>query len=307
MNADIDVRNLTKRYGALTAVDNISFSIQAGEIFGLLGPNGAGKTTTVEMIEGLRKPDSGTISIAGIDALAYPEKIKQIIGVQLQTTSIYNKIRVWEAIDLFGSYYKKSIPSQDILETVSLNDKKNAYYATLSGGQKQRVALALALVNDPQILFLDEPTTGLDPQARRNVWEIIENLKNKSKTIILTTHYMEEAEKLCNRIAIIDMGKIIATDTPENLILSSGLESSIEFECDEHDFERLSSGLGSSGRVVKLDNGRCAIFTKDNAASLRELTSFTTENNISIKNINTKSATLEDVFLSMTGRKLREK
>ncbi len=306
MAVDIEVKNLTKRYGTLTAVDNISFSISSGEIFGLLGPNGAGKTTTVEMIEGLRKPDSGTISIAGIDALAYPEKIKQIIGVQLQATSIYNKIRVKEAIDLFGSYYEKSIPSEDMLKTVSLNDKKNAYYSTLSGGQKQRVALALALVNDPQILFLDEPTTGLDPQARRNVWGIIENLKSKSKTIILTTHYMEEAERLCDRIAIIDMGRIIATDSPENLILGSGLESSIEFECDESDFEKLSGGLSSAGRVVRLDNGRCAIYAKDNAVILKELTSFTTKNNISIKNINTRSATLEDVFLSMTGKKLRQ-
>jgi len=151
LSIDIEVKNLTKKYGTLTAVDNINFSIASGEIFGLLGPNGAGKTTTVEMIEGLRKPGSGTISIAGIDALANPEKIKQIIGVQLQTTSIYNKIRVKEAIDLFGSYYEKSISSEDILETVSLNDKKNAYYTTLSGGQKQRVALALALVNDPQL------------------------------------------------------------------------------------------------------------------------------------------------------------
>ncbi|MBU4292573.1 MAG: ABC transporter ATP-binding protein [Actinobacteria bacterium] len=306
MSVDIEVKNLTKKYGTLTAVDNISFSIKNGEIFGLLGPNGAGKTTTVEMIEGLRKPDGGTISITGIDALARPEKIKEIIGVQLQSTSIYNKIRVKEAIDLFGSYYKKSIPSDKILDIVSLNDKKNAYYATLSGGQKQRLALALALVNDPQVLFLDEPTTGLDPQARRNVWGIIENLKKESKTIILTTHYMEEAEKLCSRVAIIDMGKIIATDTPENLIISSGLESSIEFECDEFDFEKLFNGLSSVGKVVKLDNGRCAIYAKNNAATLKELTDFTTENNINIKNINTKSATLEDVFLSMTGRKLRE-
>ena len=204
MDTVVEVKGLTKRYGDLVAVGEVSFEIEKGEIFGLLGPNGAGKTTTVEMIEGLRKPDSGTIKVCGIDVAKGMDKVKEIIGVQLQTTTIYDKIRVGEVIALFGSYYQKSLPTDEILGEVSLNDKKDSFVEALSGGQNQRLAMALALVNDPEILFLDEPTTGLDPQARRNVWDIIERLKGRGKTIILTTHYMEEVERLCHRVGIIE-------------------------------------------------------------------------------------------------------
>jgi ABC-2 type transport system ATP-binding protein len=197
MDALVEVKGLTKRYGDLVAVDEVSFGLKRGEIFGLLGPNGAGKTTTVEMIEGLRKPDSGTIKVCGIDVAKGMDKVNEIIGVQLQATTMYDKIRVGEAIDLFGGYYRKSLPTDEILGEVSLNDKKGSFVEALSGGQNQRLAVALALVNDPEILFLDEPTTGLDPQARRNIWDIIERLGGRRKTIILTTHYMEEAERLC--------------------------------------------------------------------------------------------------------------
>jgi len=306
MNIVVKVNNLTKKYGDLTAVNDISFSIEKGEIFGLLGPNGAGKTTTVEMMEGLRKPDSGSIEICGIDAINKPEKIKEIIGAQLQSTTIYDQIRVKEVIDLFGSYYKKSLPSTELLEEVSLTDKENAFYRTLSGGQKQRVAMALALVNDPEVLFLDEPTTGLDPQARRNVWSIIENLRKREKTIILTTHYMEEAEQLCKRVGIIDHGKIITLDTTGNLIANAGLESAIEFSSSKEDTEKIIKGLIGIGKITEQGNDKYILNTKESSKALKELTRFSDENNISMDNISVRKATLEDVFLLLTGRRLRE-
>jgi ABC-2 type transport system ATP-binding protein len=306
MDIVVKVDNLTKRYGDLTAVDGISFSIKKGEIFGLLGPNGAGKTTTVEMIEGLRKPDAGSIEVCGIDAQKNPENIKELIGAQLQSTTIYDQIRVKEVIDLFGSYYKKSIPSNEILEEVSLTDKKNAFYRTLSGGQKQRVAMGLALVNDPDVLFLDEPTTGLDPQARRNVWAVINNLRKRGKTIILTTHYMEEAEQLCQRVGIIDHGKIIALDTPTNLIIKSGLESAIEFSCLPESAEKIKQKFKGAGKISELGDNRYIISTRESSKTLKELTRFSDDNNINLENISVRKATLEDVFLLITGRSLRK-
>ncbi|MCJ7472474.1 MAG: ABC transporter ATP-binding protein [Actinobacteria bacterium] len=306
MSIVVKVDNLTKSYGDLTAVNNISFSIEQGEIFGLLGPNGAGKTTTVEMMEGLRKPDSGSIEICGIDAINKPGKIKEIIGAQLQSTTIYDQIRVKEVIDLFGSYYKKSLPSAELLEEVSLTDKENAFYRTLSGGQKQRVAMALAIVNDPEVLFLDEPTTGLDPQARRNVWSIISNLRKRGKTIILTTHYMEEAEQLCQRVGIIDHGKIIAIDTTGNLILNAGLESAIEFSSSKEDVEKIIKGIIGIGKITEQGNNSFILNTKESSKALKDLTRFSDENNISMDNISVRKATLEDVFLLLTGRRLRE-
>ena len=250
MNAVVEVKGLTKRYGDVIAVNEVSFDIEKGEIFGLLGPNGAGKTTTVELIEGLRKPDSGFIKVCGIDVSDGIDKVKELIGVQLQTTTLYDKIRIGEAIDLFGGYYQKSLPTAQILDGVSLSDKRDSFVEALSGGQRQRLALALALVNDPEILFLDEPTTGLDPQARRNVWDIVERLREQGKTIILTTHYMEEAERLCDRIGIMDQGKIIALDAPRDLIANQNLESAIELiqnmpniETPAFQFEKLRSLL----------------------------------------------------------------
>jgi ABC-2 type transport system ATP-binding protein len=247
----IQVDNLTKRYGSVTAVNEVSFSVERGEVFGILGPNGAGKTTTVEMIEGLRKPDSGSIKICGIDALKDAARIKQMIGVQLQATSIYDNISVKEAVDLFSSYYKKSVPTGKILEEVSLTDKASGRVSGLSGGQKQRLSLGLALVNDPEVLFLDEPTTGLDPQARHNIWSIVEKLRQRGKTVVMTTHYMEEAEHLCQRLAIIDAGKIITMGTPEEFINQAQLDTSIEFSAS-----RELNGLGNRiPGLHKIPNG----------------------------------------------------
>jgi len=214
----VQVHHLRKTYNSLVAVDDISFEVKEGEIFGILGPNGAGKTTTVEMIEGIRPIDSGKVKVLGIDARKNPQKLKEIIGVQLQEGSFHDLLTVWETLDLLSSFYKKSRDLKEVLALTGLEEKKKTLVSKLSGGQKQRLALAAALVCEPPILFLDEPTTGLDPQARHHTWGFINQIKKEGKTVILTTHYMEEAEKLCDRVAILDYGKIIALDTPGNLI-----------------------------------------------------------------------------------------
>jgi ABC-2 type transport system ATP-binding protein len=305
MGIAVEVKDLTKRYGALVAVNKVSFAIKEGEIFGLLGPNGAGKTTTLEMIEGLRKPDEGSIQVCGIDVTKRASDIKEIIGVQLQSTSVYDRIKVGEAIDLFGGYYRKSLPTAEILQEVSLNEKRDSFVQSLSGGQKQRLALALALVNDPQVIFLDEPTTGLDPQARRNIWEIIEGLSKKRKTIILNTHYMEEAERLCERVGIMDHGQIIALDTPANLISKQNMDSAVELTClggvGKEFFEKLP-------KVDKVSqNGQIFILhTREASSLLTEIVKLQEQNKLHLENITTRSATLEDVFLELTGRALRE-
>ena len=304
MDTVVEVKNLVKRYGNLVAVNDISFSVEKGEIFGFLGPNGAGKTTSVEMIEGLRKPDGGTITVYGYDTQKEKDRIKEIIGVQLQSTTIYDKIRIGEVVDLFGGYYQKTLPSTEILEMVSLNDKKDSFVQTLSGGQKQRVAMALALVNDPEVLFLDEPTTGLDPQARRNVWDIIEGLRGKGKTIILTTHYMEEAERLCDRVGIIDHGRIIALDTTRNLIAKQNLESAVEFTTSNGVSKEFFQKLHGVSKVTR-DGDGLILHTKESSRVLAELTRLSEENGFSLDNISVRRATLEDVFLALTGRKLR--
>jgi ABC-2 type transport system ATP-binding protein len=305
MSIAVEVKDLTKRYGDLVAVNKVSFTVGEGEIFGLLGPNGAGKTTTLEMIEGLRKPDGGSMKVSNIDVAKNSDKIKEIIGVQLQSTSIYDMIKVSEAIDLFGGYYRKSLPTAEILQEVSLNEKKDSFVQSLSGGQKQRLALALALVNDPKVIFLDEPTTALDPQARRNIWEIIEGLSKKGKTIILNTHYMEEAEQLCQRVGIMDHGQIIALDSPANLIAKQSMDSAVEFtslgEVSREFFEKLP-------KVDKVtQNGQTFIIhTRQASSVLIEIVQLQEQNKLHLGNITVRSATLEDVFLELTGRELRE-
>ncbi len=214
----LEVRNLTKRYGDLVAVDDISFDVQRQEIFGILGPNGAGKTTTLEMIETLRPIDSGSVVLNGIDVTQEPQKVKQVIGVQLQSSSFFDKLKLTELLVLFGELYGRRVDPLKLLDEVELRDKARAYVAELSGGQKQRFSIAAALVNDPVVLFLDEPTTGLDPQARRHLWGVIRRIRSEGKTIVITTHYMEEAEELCDRVAIMDHGKIIACAAPQTLV-----------------------------------------------------------------------------------------
>ncbi|MGP8079419.1 MAG: ABC transporter ATP-binding protein [Dehalococcoidales bacterium] len=304
-NTIIEVNNLEKKYGDVNAVNGVSFGVEQGEVFGILGPNGAGKTTTIEMIEGLRKPDGGSIKVCNIDALKEPQHIKELIGVQLQATSLYDNIRVKEALDLFGSYYQKSIPSAEIMEEVSLTGKKNSQVSKLSGGQKQRLSVGLALVNDPEVIFLDEPTTGLDPQARHNIWSIVEKLRERGKTVVMTTHYMEEAEQLCHHLAIIDQGKIIAMDTADNLINKADLATSIDFTTSK-ELDGLANKIPG---ICKVNHGsacKYSISTKAVSMILKDLTNLCYDNHIELKNISVRQATLEDVFLAMTGRKLRE-
>jgi ABC-2 type transport system ATP-binding protein len=304
-NAIIEVDLISKSYGKIKAVDQLSFTAFRGEIFGLLGPNGAGKTTTLEMIEGLRTPDSGRIYVNGHDVNKDLQKVKEIIGVQLQSTSLYNKIKVGEAIKLFGNYYKKRRSVDELLKLVSLEDKRNSYHQDLSGGQKQRLALAITLVNDPQIVFLDEPTTGLDPQARRNLWDIISKMKSEKKTIIITTHYMEEAEKLCNHIAIMDHGRILAQGTPYELIAQLKVSSCVEFSgngsFDADDLRSLSSvtKVVNKGTLMEL-------FSDDPQKALLSLMELSKSKKQEIKDLHIRKATLEDLFLDLTGRSLRE-
>ncbi|MGI2335995.1 MAG: ABC transporter ATP-binding protein [Dehalogenimonas sp.] len=300
------VRGLVKRYGSLTAVDGISFSVGEGEIFGLLGPNGAGKTTTIEMIESLRKPDAGSITVQGIDVVNDSRRLKEIIGVQLQSTALQDMLKVREVLELYGSYYQRAVPVQELLSEVSLDEKADDYIKNLSGGQKQRVALALALVNDPQVLFLDEPTTGLDPQARRNVWDWVNRYRGRGKTIMLTTHYMEEAETLCGRVGIIDHGRIIAIGTPAALIAEAGLEAAVDFNCPEDRIAALKPVLETSGKLVERGQGRYTVLTSQPSALLQELTREANSAGIVLSGLSVKEASLEDLFLKLTGRNLRE-
>ncbi|MGH1366859.1 MAG: ABC transporter ATP-binding protein [Calditrichia bacterium] len=306
MNSLLQLTNVFKHYGDIKAVDGVSFDVKRGEVFGLLGPNGAGKTSILEMIEGLRKPDSGSITIDGKDVQTALQEVKEIIGVQLQSTSLYNKIKVGEALDLYGSYYKKRLPTAKLLKLVSLEEKSNVYQTTLSGGQQQRLALALALVNDPQVVFLDEPTTGLDPQARRNLWDIIKRMTADGKTVLLTTHYMEEAEELCGRVAIMDHGKIIAQGKPSSLVENLGIDSSLVFTCDSAiDLENLQATVPGINRAQVVDN-MIELFSADAQLTLTGLLSFASKMNLTLNELHVRRPNLEDVFLQLTGRSLRE-
>ncbi len=214
----IEVQGLRKSYGSLVAVDGISFTVREKEIFGLLGPNGAGKTTTVEILEGLRRADAGEVLVAGVDVRKDPKAVKKLVGVQLQSSAFFSGLNLVELLDMFASLYGRTVNARELLKKVDLEEKANSTVDKLSGGQKQRFSIATALVNEPQVLFLDEPTTGLDPQARRNLWELAQTLRGEGRTIVLTTHYMEEAETLCDRVAIMDRGKILALDTPQTMV-----------------------------------------------------------------------------------------
>lgn len=308
MNA-ISVQGLIKDYSDLRAVDGISFDVERGEIFGMLGPNGAGKTTTIECIEGLRRPDGGTIRVLGLDPQRQGYELRERIGVQLQATSLYERIRVREALKLFASFYRARSPWADawqkLVEPLGLADKINSYYYALSGGQKQRLHIALALVHDPEIIFLDELTTGLDPQARRAMWQLIKEICNRGKTIFLTTHYMEEAEHLCDRVAILDRGRILALDSPSQLIASLGGENRILFtlqgSCAVDSFRKIPH----VSRVERIDS-QLALYSSESSKVLLELIKRADSNGWSLQDVHVQRATLEDVFLTLTGRALRE-
>ncbi|ANX10777.1 ABC transporter [Fictibacillus arsenicus] len=300
----IKVQGLVKRYGDFTAVDGSEFSVHKGEVFGLLGPNGAGKTTTLEMLVGLRKPDEGTAIVGGFDITRELDKVKEVIGVQLQSTTLFELLTVEEILHLYGSFYREHISIPDLIEDMLLTEKKKSRIKGMSGGQKQRLAIALALVHDPQIIFLDEPTTGLDPQARRTLWDIILRLKDRGKTVVLTTHYMDEAHVLCDRIAIMDQGKLIALDTPGELVKNLQSDSAVEFRFDEEadvvleEIEAVKQ-VGSQKDVHIL-------YTDDLQKTLTSLIATASEKELKLVDLQTRTATLEDVFIHMTGRRLRE-
>jgi ABC-2 type transport system ATP-binding protein len=299
----IEVKNLVKHYGTVHAVDGISFAIRQGEIFGMLGPNGAGKTTTIECIEGLRTHDEGSLQVLGLDPHkdAYP--LKERIGIQFQSAALPDRIKVWEALDLFSSFYQKKADWKTILKKMGLEEKKNDFVSKLSGGQKQRVFIGLALVNDPEVLFLDELTTGLDPQARRAMWDLVREIRDQGKTIYMTTHFMEEAERLCDRVAIVDHGKLVAMDTPQNLIESLGEDNRIVFEVSEKfDIEKLRAIAGVS-RVETMGE-RVIVYGKKEGLVGR-VVGFLEKTGVAFSNLHSEQPNLEDVFLKLTGTEIR--
>jgi len=305
----ISVQGLIKSYSHLRAVDGIDFEVEVGEIFGMLGPNGAGKTTTIECIEGLRKPDGGIIRVLGLDPQHRGYELRERIGVQLQATALYERIRVHEALTLFAKLYRKKSPWADdwgkLIGPLGLADKMNSYYYALSGGQKQRLHIALALVHDPEIVFLDELTTGLDPQARRAMWQLIQEIRNRGKTVFLTTHYMEEAEQLCDRVAILDQGRLLALGSPASLIARLGGENRILFTLEGASRIDCFQQIPHVSRVERIDS-RVALYSSESSKVLLELIKRADSSGWSLRDLHVQRATLEDVFLSLTGRALRE-
>jgi ABC-2 type transport system ATP-binding protein len=304
-NPILQVENLVKRYGDVEAVRGVSFSVEEGEVFGLLGPNGAGKTSTVEVMEGLRVPDGGRISVCGIDPQKNPTGLKHEIGATLQSTSLPDKLKVGEALRLFAGFYKRTRNPDDLLKRFGLEEKRNAFYNQLSGGQKQRLALAMALVNDPRVLFLDEPTAGLDPQVRREIYDIIEELKREKKTIVLTTHYIEEAEKLCDRVAIVDHGKVIATGTPRQLKERSGNTTRIEVRLAKPALNGVLKTLDGVVDVRQLADVYVLHCQKTAPAIVALVKHLEAENN-ELVSLEIATPSLEDVFIELTGRRLRD-
>jgi ABC-2 type transport system ATP-binding protein len=302
MDDIIIVDRLAKKYGDFTAVDEISFSVRRGEIFGILGPNGAGKTTTLEMVEGLKTITSGRVIVAGHDVAKETRMVKSLIGVQLQASSFFDGLNLVELIDTFASMYNRRVDARELLKSVDLLEKAGNKVDELSGGQKQRLSIAVALVNDPQVIFLDEPTTGLDPQARRNLWELIRSINNQGKTIVMTTHYLEEAEVLCDRIAIMDHAKIIAFDTTRNLIEDAGIAPRIIFQSDKELESRQLELLPGVQQVI-IEYPKYHLVTTSPQLTLPALFSIYGRE---VLELELKNPTLEDVFLKVTGHALRD-
>jgi len=301
----LEISGLTKRYGKLTAVDGISFAVPRGETFGLLGPNGAGKTTTLEIIEGLRSPDAGLITLLGKDAVKQRRAVQERIGVQLQSQTLWVELTVEETLKLFAAVFRNPVPIHPLMERFSLSEKRGELVRGLSGGQKQRLSVATALVNDPDIIFLDEPTTGLDPSARQSFWDLIRELQADGKTVIVTTHYMEEAEVLCDRVAIMDRGQIMALDTPRQLVRGLSFDSTVECGFPGAVLAETLEALPAV-RDVKSEDAAFVLFTDDVAATLAGLMEVRDDAGQRVKSLHVRTATLEDVFISHTGRRLRD-
>jgi ABC-2 type transport system ATP-binding protein len=301
----IGVTNLVKTYGSVKAVNQISFEVAQGEVFGMLGPNGAGKTTTVEIMEGLRTADSGSATVLGMDVSKDTRAVKERIGVQSQSPALFPGLKVREIINFFRSLYKKSVPTTQIIELAALQESRDVLFRNLSGGQQQRLSVALAFVNDPEIIFLDEPTTGLDPQARRAMWEVIETFQRAGKTVVLTTHYMEEAQRLCDRIAIMDYGQIIALDSPQRLIESNIKESAIQFKMKDYPGDQAMTGLPDVSKVVR-EGDDIIIYTSNIPSAISGLLAMASQRSTELSELSVRQATLEDVFLKLTGKRIRD-
>jgi ABC-2 type transport system ATP-binding protein len=305
----IEAIGLVKRYGDLTAVNNIDLTVFEGEIFGILGPNGAGKTTTLEMIEGMRKPDSGSITVAGIDVVAHPRQLRKVIGAQLQTTALFDYLNAAELIKLYCALYDvDDSPARidHLLGLVDLQEKRGAKVNELSGGQKQRLAITLALVNQPRVVFLDEPTTGLDPAARRALWSVVQGVRERGTTVVLTTHYMEEAEVLCDRIALVDRGRMIACDTTQALVRSLGMNATIKATIEEGSLSQSDLDAVASVTGASIESGRgrpeLTLTTTSAQQSMIGLLELARQHQVTLGDLRSNQANLEDVFLSLTGR-----
>jgi ABC-2 type transport system ATP-binding protein len=304
-SAVVRVEGLRKHYGDLEALRGISFEIHAGEVFGLLGPNGAGKTTTIEILEGLRQPDGGTVMVCGMDPGREPTALKECIGAQLQATVLPDKIRVEEALALFASFYQESASIEMLLDRFGLAEKRRAFYEKLSGGQKQRLALALAMVNNPELVLLDEPTVGLDAQLRRDIYALIERFREERRTTLLTTHYIEEAERLCDRVAIIDHGQLITLGTPRELVLQSGKGTRLEVSLAQPVSPDRLKQLDAVSDCREL-NGKYVLHAALPAVAVAALVRFLEAEGNALLDLHIAQPTLEDVFVEMTGRRIEE-
>jgi len=303
----IYVRGLRKSYGDFEAIKGIDFEVRSGEVFGLLGPNGAGKTSTIEILEGLRPRSGGEVKVLDLDPDRQKRELKDRIGACLQATNLPDKITVREALDFFGSLYSRKADTNALLKRLQLEEKKDAGYATLSGGQKQRLALALALINDPRLLFLDEPTTGLDPQVRLEIRDLIQELRADNRTILMTTHYIEEAERLCDRVAVIDAGQIIALGRPRDLQEKSANQSAIEIRLNQPLRDSaLPSWPESVRSIVSDDRQGITVYSKRPARTLVEIVKWIDSQGFELDDIHLNRPTLEDVFIELTGKKLRD-
>ena len=304
--AKVVARNLTKRYGKVTAVAGVDLTVHAGEIFGLLGPNGAGKTTTLEMMEGLRRPDTGSCTICGFDSITQAAQVRERIGLTLQAAGMPDSATVEELIELYASLYPNPARPGDLLRQFNLVEKARSNIKLLSGGQQKRLSLALALIGRPEVLFLDEPTTALDPQARQSLWDVIEGLRAEGRTIIMSTHYMEEAERLCDRVAVMDHGQIRAEGTPRELIREYGPEAAIDLDVNGSPVNLPELACLEAVTGVHTEEHLVVLHTANTAASLMALAAYARDRNLPLGDLKTRSATMEDVFLALTGRRLRD-
>ncbi len=307
MDSIIQVKGLRKVYGPTVAVEDLSLEVSEGEIFGMVGPNGAGKTTTIECLEGLRKADAGRLRVLGVDPQCDGQVIRLQAGMQLQQSNLPDRMRVWEALDLYSSFYPKAASWETLLLQLGLEEKRNTPFAKLSGGQKQRLFIALALLPDPRLIFLDELTTGLDPQARHAIWDLIQGVRRQGKTIVLTTHFMEEAERLCDRVAILDHGRIVAMDTPSRLIDSMEAEERVIFTLVGFFSKELEKEFSRIGRV-EVQGKQVAISGKNHCTPslLSQVVNFLDDQKVPYRDLHTEQPTLESVFLSLTGNAMRD-